>query len=347
MAATTQSAIDEELKASHQFVLRFSGATTAAFVFSEAIGSFPSFLAPLLAGAIMANSPVALTPKLAAVLAAIMSVCAGIAFMLPALLAEVPQLLVIAIGLVLFLGFALLAQGKAQLPVLLMLICIGTIPVFTLIAPQYAGALPIAYSRGMIVAVIAILVVQAIWPLRSKAAPAPPPMEFASPIARAATGTAIILPLMLVYLMFGISDALPVLITTTLLVSNFDPHRGAMQGVAMVIGNFVGGVIAIAAYMALQVAPSLTMLGLITLIVSMIFGMQIAKGGAAAPVALITFNQFLVILGLALLQQDSNSGLWLTRLFQFTLAVSFAIAVMVLIWGRPKSCEEEADPVPR
>lgn len=326
-------------------MLRFSVATTATFVFSEAIGSFPSFLAPLLAGAILANSPVALTPKLAAILAATMTVCAGIAFMLPALLAEVPQLLVIAIGLILFLGFALLAQGKAQLPVLLMLICIATIPVFTLIAPQQAGALPFAYSRGMVVAVIAILIVQLVWPLPPKAAPAPPPLEFASPVARAAVGTAIILPLMLVYLMFGITDALPVLITTTLLVSNFDPRRGAMQGAAMVIGNFVGGVIAIAAYMALQVAPSLTMLGLITLLVSIGFGLRIAKGGPAAPVALITFNQFLVILGLALLQQESNSGLWLTRLFQFTLAVSFAIAMMMLVWGKPKAASK-ADPVP-
>jgi hypothetical protein len=150
-------------------------------------------------------------------------------------------------------------------------------------------------------------------------------------------GTAIILPLMLVYLMFGITDALPVLITTTLLVSSFDPRRGAMQGVAMLIGNFVGGVIAIIAYYVLQVAPSLTMLALITFLISLAFAQRIERGGPAAAVALVTFNQALIILSLAILQDPANSGLWLTRLFQFALAVAFALAVMMLVWGRKQT----------
>ena len=71
----------------------------------------------------------------------------------------------------------------------------------------------------------------------------------------AVTGVAIVLPLMLLYLMYGITDALPVLITTVVLVINFDPKRSAMQGVAMMLGNFIGGMAAFACYALLQIAP--------------------------------------------------------------------------------------------
>ncbi len=330
-------AFDPDQVARLHFIFRFSVATTACFVISEAMGWYPTFLAPLLAGALLANLPVNLSPKMGISLALTMAVLASISFMLPALFQQVPHIMVGLIGLILFLGFAALAHGKGQLPVLLLLICIATIPIFTLIAPQQAGALPKAYARGMTLAVGAILVVQAIWPMPPKKAPAPAPIEFASPIARAAVGTAIILPLMLVYLMFGLTDALPVLITTTLLVSNFDPRRGALQGMAMMIGNLLGGVFAILAFMVLQVAPSLAMLALLIFLISLLFARRIEKGGTAGPVSLITFNQTLVILSLAMLQDSSNSGLWLTRLFQFALAVAFAIAVMMLAWGQKRA----------
>ena len=71
----------------------------------------------------------------------------------------------------------------------------------------------------------------------------------------AVTGVAIV-PLMLLYLMYGITDALPVLITTVVLVINSIRKRSAMQGVAMMLGNFIGGMVAFACYALLQIAPS-------------------------------------------------------------------------------------------
>jgi hypothetical protein len=332
-----RAALDPEQATRLHFILRFSVAATAGFVISEAFGWYPTFLPAVLAGALLANLPTHLSPKMAIGLTLLMAVISNMAFLLSTLFQQVPHILVGLIGLILFLGFAALAHGKGKLPVLLLLICIATIPMFTLIAPQQAGALPTAFTRGMAISVAAILLVQAAWPRAPKVAPAPASIEFASPIARAAVGTAIILPLILVYLMFGLTDAVPVLMTTVLLVSNFDPRRGAMQGMAMMIGNLLGGVFAITAYYVLQIAPSLTMLALITFVISLLFAQRIEKGGPAGPVSLITFNSTLIILSLAMMKESSNSGLWLTRLFQFGLASTFAIAVMILVWGRPRA----------
>jgi hypothetical protein len=79
------------------------------------------------------------------------------------------------------------------------------------------------------------------------------------------------------------------------------------------------------------------MLALITFLISLAFAQRIERGGPAAAVALVTFNQALIILSLAILQGPANSGLWLTRLFQFALAVAFALAVMMLVWGRKQT----------
>jgi hypothetical protein len=146
----------------------------------------------------------------------------------------------------------------------------------------------------------------------------------------AVAGTAIVMPLMLVYLMYGITDALPVLITTVVLVINFDPRRGATQGLAMMIGNFLGGIIAIVAFTLQQAAPNLATLALIGFLMASLFASRIERGGPGGAVALITFNQATVMFSLALAPGGSDPGLWVTRLVQFGMACTFAIGMMTL-----------------
>ena len=117
--------------------------------------------------------------------------------------------------------------------------------------------------RGMAIAVIFTWIGFAIWPL-------PPPKNpsartaFESPVAAALIGTAIVLPVMLVYLLFGLTDAIPVLLTTVLLVAKMEEERGAASGWAKLIGNFLSGFVAVAAFYLLRIAPSLATLALIT-----------------------------------------------------------------------------------
>lgn len=314
-------------------LLRFCVATTATFAASEAMGWYPSFLAPVLAAFMLANLPGSLPFKAGAVVILIMSASAFFAYVLTSLLQYRPEVLFGVFGLIVFVSFAAMASGRGQLPAMLLLICIATIPVITLVAPQQAGALPQAYARGVTLAVTAVWTVYAIWPQTSIAPPKPSASQGLSPLSLAIAGTAIVLPLMLVFLMFGITDAMPVLITTIVLVTNFDPRRGAMTGLAMLIGNFVGGLTALIAYHLLQIAPSLMTLTLLCFLISAWFAAQIEKGGPGAAVGLVTFNQVMIILSLAILQGSSNSGLWLTRLFQFSMAVAFAVAMMTLAWS--------------
>ena len=196
----------------------------------------------------------------------------------------------------------------------------------------------------MAVAMAAIWLVFAVWPRTPPAKPPALQIKFAEPFALAVTGVSIVLPLILIYLMYGITDALPILITTIVLVINFDPRRSVSQGIAMMVGNFLGGAIALVAGALLLLAPSLSMLALITFLIALLFAVRIEHGGPAGAVALVTFNQAIVLFGLTLDSQSSTAGLWMTRLFQFAIACTFAIGMMSWLFPRLISQESGSEP---
>jgi uncharacterized membrane protein YgaE (UPF0421/DUF939 family) len=131
-----------------------------------------------------------------------------------------------------------------------------------------------------------------------------------------------------------LADALPVLVTTVLLVANFDPQQGARQGLAMMIGNLIGGLIGLIAYILLSMSPTLVTLTLITFLIATAFAIRIDKGGPGAAIALITCNSTLIILSTAIANPSASSGVWITRLLQFAFACTFAISMMILVWSR-------------
>ena len=317
-------------------LLRFAVGTTGAFVACEAMGWYPSFLAPLLAGVLIAQSPGALHPKAGLFLIVIQGSGAYCAYILTSLLHEVPTVLFGTVGIIILVCFANLARGRGYLPILLVLISFATIPVVTMLIPEQASAMPFAFARAMVVAVLFVWIVDSLWPKAPQQGETAAAATFATPIKLAITGTAIVLPLMLVYLMYGITDALPILITTIVLIINFDPRRSSVQSMAMLIGNFFGGMIALLAYAILQISASLMTLFLTTFIIALLFASPIASGGPRSALGLITFNQALVLFSLALVPGGSGAGLWGTRLFQFAIACFFAVGMMTLLFRPPR-----------
>jgi len=318
------------------FVLRFSFGTTAAFIACEFMGWQPSALAPVLTGVLLANLPVSPPPKVGLVLTIVMGLSAWFSFFLTTFLNQTPHLLFGIIGLILFLIFGGLAQAKAQLPLTLLLICITVVPVITLTLSQYAGIFPGLLVRSMALAIIFTWIAYAIWPLPSPKSPDPPAPPSEAPAAVALIGTAIVLPLMLVYLLYGWTDAIPVLLTTALIVAKMEEERGAASAWAKLLGNFLGGFVAVAAYYVLAIAPSLAALALITFLIGFGFALQIVKGGVRGGNALIGYNATMVILGLALLKGPANSGTWGARVVQFAIACTFAVGMMYLLLPRLK-----------
>jgi hypothetical protein len=330
--ARRRQAFDGIEAARLHFVLRFSVATTAAFITCEGMNWQPSTLAPVLTAVLLANLPVSPPAKVGIMLVAVMSISAWLAFLLTTFFSQTPDVLFAILSLIVFVAFAGLAQAKLQLPLTLLLICVAVVPVVTLTVSQFAGILPGLFVRSMSLAVMFTWLGFALWPLPSPKSPDPPMPPLASPVGAAALGLAIVLPLMLIYLLFGLADAIPVLLTTVLLVAKMEQERSAASAKAKLLGNFLGGFVAVAAYYLLQVAPSLATLTVLAFLIGLGFAQQIAVGGVRGGNALIAYNATMVIFGMAILKAPANSGTWSTRVWQFAIACTFATGMMRLLW---------------
>jgi hypothetical protein len=251
------------------------------------------------------------------------------------LLHDTPTILLGLITLCMLVAFHTMARGRARLPALLLLICLATIPVVAMIAPNKVDILPMALIRGIALALLMIWIVFVPWP--RTAAPSSAPKAAADPVAPfalALISTAIVLPLMLVYLLLGLADALPVLVATVMLVANFDLQRSRLHALGMVIGNIAGGMLGLFVYTLVMITPTLPFLAILLFLVLLGFGQRIAAGGSTAAVALIACNTMLIILGSALAAGPGSGLLWLTRLSQFVLAGVFAVSMLNVLWHR-------------
>jgi hypothetical protein len=175
--------------------------------------------------------------------------------------------------------------------------------------------------------------VYALWPSVQPPAPAPAASPLAAtPLAMALMSTAVVVPVMLVFLLFGLTDVFPVMLGTVILVINFDLQRSRAQAVGMILGNTGGGLLGLTIHGLLQAMPNLFVLTLLLFVALLGLGRRIVDGGNAAAVAVVACNAMLIILGTAIASGTGSLSLWMARLFQFALAGAFAVGMMSLMW---------------
>ena len=237
--------------------LRFAFGVTLALVACELLQWLPTFLGPVLVGALLVNVPIRPPLKVAVGLIAIIAASAFIAMLLSTALVRSPLILFGVAAVVVFRSLYAVAEGRSRLAPLLLLICVTTIPVIALQSSAIAASFAFALVRAACLAVLVVWISYLLWPRVRPPRPASPvaPLPPDARLRRALLGTAILTPLMLLYLMFGIADALPVLVATTMIVVNLDFNSGRMQAVALVAGNVGGGIAALVLIVLLAMQP--------------------------------------------------------------------------------------------
>jgi uncharacterized membrane protein YccC len=145
-------------------------------------------------------------------------------------------------------------------------------------------------------------------------------------------GTLVLLPMMLLYLLFGLTSALPVIVATTMIVMNLDFNRSRLQAVGLVAGNVAGGIIALLLFLLLEVQSSLGSLTLLVALTALLFGWRISRRDALAPMFSVACNATLIVFTSSLLTGQGTFDVWMTRLIQFVIAGVFTIGLMALVW---------------
>ena len=147
-------------------------------------------------------------------------------------------------------------------------------------------------------------------------------------------GMAILAPLMLAYFLFGLTNAMPALVGSVMIVATLDFQLGQKQAILRVVANVCGGISSIIVLVLLAIHPSLAAFTLLVLASGLLFGMRISHGDAMAQLLVVACNGYLIVFGTSLHSDTGTFDVWLTRVMYFFLAGLFTVGMMVLIWPR-------------
>jgi hypothetical protein len=325
-------------------VLRFAFGVTFAFVICEALNWRPTALAPVLTGVLLANIPMRPPLKLCLVIIASMVLASAIVLVVSLLLRVTPSALWVAVGILFFATFLAMLRGAPGLPCMLMLICLAAIPVVAIASPAHVALLPQMLDKSIVIAVLVTLAMHALLPRTLPPEPPPAPAKLPEPVAIAFAATCVVMPVMLVFLLYSPTSALPVMIATVLLTSHFDPTHSKRDAWVRVVANAGGGSLGAAAHWLLLANASLTMLALISFLLAYSVALLMVKRTWKVSTLVLANNGCFVIFSSAIAQGPSSAGVALERVIYFSLAGLFVTVAMYVAWGFFDRTRSQAQP---
>jgi hypothetical protein len=299
--------------ARHRAALRLALAATLAMVWGMIVGEPLPGLTAVLAAQILVGMPRPPRPRQAAALVVVIAATGGAAYVVSAAFADRLLILMAALGLLFFVGFAMRerAVGRPSLPATMLLNATAVVPVLTFQAEILGAGVLETLVTAAIRATLVVWLLYAVFPApQEEAVPDTPagaapargmPVTEHRVAAQTLAKVAIVLPVQLFYLAEPTALAFPALLGLVTFLTAQDPAAGRVQLVILLLGNLVGSVAAAAASAVLEVGPLLPALILMALLASLGFAGWIMTtgrrpGGAVALTGLVTF---LMLFGLA------------------------------------------------
>ena len=315
-------------------IVRFALGTTVGSGLAYLIGFDLPFLVPILV-AMMLASP-APCPSVRQGLAFVLPVAVGafLGVVLTRYFLQFRVLFLLMESLVLYRIFYALAGGAAPLRMVWLLIAALIIP----LVGQASIVLSVGVAWGLVKGtVIAMLVIWLSFGLlpdppaesvsgngRPEARPARPVPPPAARAAYARRTLIVLFPMVLVFFYLSLYSDAVILVYVGLLSLLPSFAAGWQQGKGMLIGNLLGGVVAIIFYNLLTVYPEFPMFLFLSLILGLTFGDVIFSTRPIAPMVKTAFNAVVLLVGMSLIGSGSDAASkFYLRIAQIMLAVAY------------------------
>ena len=264
--------------ARHRAALRLAFAATLALVWGTMAREPLPGLTAVLAAQVLVGMPRPPRPGQAATLVAAIAGTGGAAYAVSAAFSEELPILMAALGLLFFLGFAMRerAAGRPSLPATMLLNATAVVPVLTFQADILGAGVLETLVTAATRATLVVWLLYAVFPAPQEEAdtgiPATgTPVTRQGSTARTLAKVAIVLPAQLFYLAEPTALAFPALLGLVTFLTAQDPAAGRVQLLILLLGNLVGSVVAAAASAVLEVGPPLPALTLMALLGSLGF----------------------------------------------------------------------------
>jgi len=323
-------------------ILRFAIGITLGMTLATGIAWPLSFLTPVLVGLLL-SSPAPLTLRAGLAFIALIGLAMGASLAFSIALLSYPVLFLALVGLLLFRIFHAASGDANPLSILWMVVGFCAIPLVTLTSAQ-AGAIVAAFiTIGAAVAVALALLVQGLIPdpAVSSAAVAPPTPksipEASERFRSAAISTLAVWPLLVFFYAFQLTGDLLVLIFAAILAISANMRAGWKGGIALIIANLGGGVIAIVVYNLLVAVPEFGFFVVLMLLTTLLIGQRRFSDAPTAGLYGSAINTVLIIIGGVTTSTDEAGAEIYVRITQIIVAVIYIVVALGLLeslWKR-------------
>jgi hypothetical protein len=337
-----------------RFMLRMAVAGTVGFAIALWFGWPISFLAPMLAVKMIPAMPTFPGPLQAALVPVVMWVGTTAAMIVVSLLGDAPAVQLMVLGLVIFITFYAKRRGAPGVLILLIQIGFCIIPLFSTVSLELGHYIAGFLQRNTVAAAATVLISHFLVPAlppspqTTPVAPAAPPRLSPGFSARVALADTLVLFPLLAYLLLGsaIHNFVMVMMTITIL-NELEPSRSHTAGMNMIIGNTVGGLLAVAAQQIVLLADTLVFFLLTIFLTTLWFARGLTRGGPAADLFRLGAGTFMLILGLAITPLPGGSEQsYLLRIIHIVVAGGYAVAALVIVSPLRRVPRDSVNPAP-
>ena len=137
--------------------------------------------------------------------------------------------------------------------------------------------------------------------------------------------TLMIMPVMIFFFSFNLSSSVLILAFIALLAQKPDLVSGVKGSKALLVGNAIGGMIAIVMYNILTIAPNFTFLMLLFSLIVIIFARMIFSDKAIAPLFAMAFSTLIILIFSSILSTADADEKFYTRIVQIACACGYVI----------------------
>lgn len=321
--------------------LRIAIAVTMGLCAGLTFGDPLPFLAPMFATQFLMASPHPMSLRQGVMTVLIIVVIGMLLVFITALSRERPLVLAPLLWLLYFACFVVQAQQKGGAGPALVLVVSIAVPLLDILQRDLGEWIVSLFAKAICVGTLLAWGAHALLPDPANDCPEvqlAPSCEPTLVIRQAMTSASILLAMVVLCLSDPrLATAMVVPITVASLLSQFELSMSTRAALGLVTVNLLGGVVASVAFTFFELRPTLWLVALIVLLVSLLFAGQAAMGtgrGKAFGGGLIVF---LVLFGLGISPlPNSTPDLFTTRIVYVLCAITYAITLTALMWPKPK-----------
>jgi len=322
--------------------LRLALAGTLAFAFAEYQGWEFSFLAPMLAVQLLGAMPSGMRLRQALAIPLLLGGASFAALIVSNFLGGTPGTMLLIVGLIVFWTFYAERRGAAAFPLSLIRIAFSIVPIVATISLPTAAQLAWFLFVAGLAAVAIVLAAHALLPTPAVAPIASPQKSQAIDDGTAGrialTDTLVLVPILVAFIIGGNINNIVVLIMILNILREIDPSRGARIAFAVILGNLLGGAVAVVAHEFVVLADSFLFFLLAVLVPSLWFAGRIVRGGPSASIYLVGLATFILILGIGVSPMPGASAEgFAVRIVKLVIASAYAMGALSLVMGLRRS----------